>query len=86
VNSAKGVLEPPVHGGFKGNRGEFHGEDTDAGRPILCRFIWAVDCESPRWEQAFSTDQGAGWQTNWIMDFTRSSAWHMASAPDSWHG
>jgi hypothetical protein len=25
-----------------------------------------------RWEQAFSTDGGATWETNWIAEFTRT--------------
>lgn len=24
-----------------------------------------------RWSQAFSPDDGASWETNWIMEFTR---------------
>jgi hypothetical protein len=32
----------------------------------------AIPLESPRWEQAFSPDGGTTWETNWVMDFTRS--------------
>jgi hypothetical protein len=28
--------------------------------------------DAARWEQAFSADGGKTWETNWIMDFTRS--------------
>jgi hypothetical protein len=27
--------------------------------------------DAARWEQAFSTDQGENWETNWVADFTR---------------
>ena len=30
-----------------------------------------VNTPSPRWEQAFSLDEGNSWETNWTMDFTR---------------
>jgi hypothetical protein len=36
------------------------------------RFTWSgAATPTPRWEQAFSGDEGATWETNWIMDFTR---------------
>jgi hypothetical protein len=39
------------------------------------RFIWSgVTTTTPRWEQAFSEDDGETWETNWIMDFTRAEA------------
>ena len=34
ASSADGKLEPPVFGGFHGDRGEFYGEDQDNGRPV----------------------------------------------------
>lgn len=72
VNSNRGVLEPPVLGGFHGNVGTFVGEDTDDGVPVTVRFRWdALGPDSARWEQAFCRD-GHTWETNWIMDFTRS--------------
>ena len=42
------------------------------GRPIRVRFLWLhTATPTPRWEQAFSTDQGLTWETNWEMDFSR---------------
>jgi hypothetical protein len=68
-----GVLDPPVFGRFAGDVGVFEGEDTFAGRPILVRFTWSgVTTPAPRWEQAFSADAGATWETNWTMEFTRA--------------
>jgi hypothetical protein len=67
-----GELDPPVLGTFSGDTGLFVGEDTFEGRPILVRFIWSgVTTTTPRWEQAFSDDDGETWETNWVMDFTR---------------
>ena len=66
-------LDPPVTGGFEGGRGIFLGEDLFEGKPIQLRFLWSgIGGTSARWEQAFSADQGASWETNWIMDFTRA--------------
>jgi hypothetical protein len=71
VNDSSGLLFPPVHGGFSGDLGEFHGEDLDGGIPVHVRFRWWVaDKQRPRWEQAFSVD-GAVWETNWTMDLFR---------------
>jgi hypothetical protein len=71
-----GHLTPPVAGGFQGSPsgplGIFHGEDEFAGRAIRVRFVWSrIARDSARWEQAFSPDGGASWETNWFMDFTR---------------
>src|SRR5687767_14891266 len=67
-----GLLEPPVTGSFSGDTGIFEGEDTFENRPIRVRFTWSrVTSPRPRWEQAFSDDDGTTWETNWIMDFTR---------------
>ena len=68
-----GALDPPVFGSFTGDTGVFVGEDTFEGRPILVRFLWTdVGTPTPRWEQAFSDDDGETWETNWIMEFTRT--------------
>ena len=47
-------------------------DDIDAGKPIRVRFTWSnTNSATPRWEQAFSSDGGKTWETNWIMDFRR---------------
>jgi hypothetical protein len=67
-----GVLDPPLFGSFSGDVGVFEGTDTFGGRPILVRFVWSgVTTPTPRWEQAFSDDDGETWEGNWVMEFTR---------------
>jgi hypothetical protein len=62
-----------VLGRFENGLGTFLGDDTFDGRPIRVRFIWSgIAADAARWEQAFSADGGATWETNWIMDFRRS--------------
>jgi len=70
INSRSGVLFPPVHGGFAGQRGEFYGEDEDEGRPVQARFIWIRGRDTAHWEQAFRLE-GGDWETNWVMEFER---------------
>jgi hypothetical protein len=67
-----GQLFPPVHGRFEKGMGIFYGDDHFNGRPIRMRYVWSrITDKSPRWEQAFSLDEGNNWETNWTMDFTR---------------
>ncbi len=73
ADSVRGTLDTPMIGGFKDGRGEFYDQETFEGKSIFCRFIWSEITEtSCRWEQAFSADGGRTWETNWIMQFTRS--------------
>lgn len=68
-----GRIDVPMVGRFdaEGN-GLFLADDLFEGRPIRVRFLWLnTRSASPRWEQAFSVDQGASWETNWEMAFTR---------------
>jgi hypothetical protein len=72
ANSQTAVLFPPVVGRFEGGRGEFYGDDAEGGTPVRVRYIWSdITPTSAHWEQAFSTDQGKTWETNWIMELTR---------------
>ena len=62
----------PVRGRFEdtaeGRVGVFVAEDVQEGVPVLCRFRWTVlSPRSATWEQAFSTDGGTQWETNWTM-------------------
>ncbi|HLI14266.1 MAG TPA: DUF1579 domain-containing protein [Alphaproteobacteria bacterium] len=73
IDGRKAVLDPPVHGRFENGVGTFLGDDVLDGRPIRVRFIWtASTARGPRWEQAFSADGGATWETNWSMNFART--------------
>lgn len=63
----------PMVGSFKQGRGEFYDQELFEGKRIFVRFIWSPLSETAcRWEQAFSEDGGSTWETNWIMDFSRS--------------
>lgn len=73
ANSANGEISmPPTVGHFQGNKGEFFDKEDYNGKPIVVRYTWTVfSHDSCRWEQAFSTDDGKTWETNWIMENTR---------------
>ncbi len=65
-------LDAPMRGKFCDGVGTFFADDEFDGRPIRVRFLWShVTPRNCRWEQAFSTDGGATWESNWLMDFTR---------------
>ena len=65
-------VDAPMVGRFDGAVGSFHADELFDGRPIRVRFLWdRSKPEHPRWEQAFSTDGGASWETNWEMVFSR---------------
>lgn len=67
------AIGQPVHGRFEGGTGAFLGDDELHGRPIRVRFLWSgISAQAARWEQAFSGDGGATWETNWVMDFRRA--------------
>ena len=72
VSNRTGVLEPPVVGSFANGVGIFEGRDQHEGQPILVRYTWSeITNTGARWEQAFSTDEGRTWETNWVMVMTR---------------
>ena len=71
-SAAPGRLDPPVAGAFIGTVGEFVAHDTIAGVELEVRFMWEdLAPDAARWQQAFSLDGGATWDTNWVMDMTR---------------
>ena len=72
ASNSDGILQPPVVGSFVNGRGEFYSQELFESRSIFCRFICSHITEtSCRWEQAFSTDGGKTWETNWIAELTR---------------
>ena len=63
-------LDTPVVGTFSDHTGLFFANDMLDGQAIRVRFTWtATPGANPRWEQAFSNDEGASWETNWTMAF-----------------
>lgn len=63
---------PPTVGSFKNGRGEFYDQEDFNGKHITVRYLWTVPTpDTARWEQAFSTDGGKTWETNWTMQGTR---------------
>ncbi|MFC7024046.1 hypothetical protein ACFQHV_12925 [Promicromonospora thailandica] len=72
VNVRDGLLTPSVHGGFHDSLhrrvGVFYGDDVLGDRPIKVRFlVTRVSRDEARFEQAFSADGGATWETNWVV-------------------
>ncbi len=72
IDSRFARIEPPVTGSFADGVGVFLGPDTHDGRPVVCRYTWSdITADSVRWAQALSPDDGATWETNWLMEITR---------------
>jgi hypothetical protein len=64
----------PLVGHFERGVGLFYQviESPIDGKPVHVRFTWdEVASNSARWQQAFSFDAGATWDTNWIMEHRR---------------
>lgn len=69
-----GALDPPTRGRFEKGIGTFYWDGLVDGKPIRTRFLWSrISGTSARWEQAYSSDAGKTWETNWIMEFRRGS-------------
>jgi hypothetical protein len=67
-----GALDPPVKGRFEDGIGTFFSEGIVNGKTIRTRYTWSkMTGTSAHWEQAYSSDAGKTWETNWYMDFTR---------------
>lgn len=72
ADSVNGFDPHPAIGEFKDERGEFYSQEFFEGKSILCRITWSkITATACHWEQAFSTDGGRTWETNWITDFER---------------
>ncbi|QTH73574.1 DUF1579 domain-containing protein [Pseudoalteromonas xiamenensis] len=68
------TLDTPVVGQFSNGIGHFFADDQYDGKPIRVRFIWdSTNPELPKWEQAFSDDNGNTWEVNWQMTFRAKS-------------
>jgi hypothetical protein len=64
-------MSVPTIGEFKNGRGEFFDQEPLNGRAILVRFVISdITPTSCHFEQAFSDDGGATWETNWVATDT----------------
>ena len=53
---------------------ELYPQEVFEDRHLFNRFIWTVDGpDACRGAQAYSTDGGRSWETNWILEFTRKT-------------
>jgi hypothetical protein len=67
-----GRLDPPVVGRFRDGIGLFECDDVIDDVPLKVRFTWKdITDESATWEQSFSFDEGATWDTNWVTRHSR---------------
>jgi hypothetical protein len=74
TNGKSGKLGVPTVGKFKNGRGEFYDQEEFQGKTIFVRYVWFdIRPDSAKFEQAFSTDGGKSWETNWITTLTRES-------------
>ncbi len=73
ASAPRGLVTVPNVGAFDDDGvGDFFSNEEYDGTPIVCRYRWTKAWNAGcRWEQAFSTDARATWQTNWVMEFTR---------------
>ncbi len=66
-------LDAPMQGKFVDGIGTFYADEFFKGKAIKVRFLWiSHQVDKPRWEQAFSQDNGKTWETNWIMEFSKA--------------
>jgi len=75
ASARDGRIGEPVVGGFENGVGRFYGHEVLDGRAVFVRYIWdAIAPGACRWQQAFSPDGGATWETNWVMEFARRAS------------
>jgi hypothetical protein len=73
ASAATGELGTPVIGGFDGGVGTFYGHEVYRDCAVFVRYTWdSIEADRCRWQQAFSADAGASWETNWTMEFSRA--------------
>jgi hypothetical protein len=73
ASSNSGSLSTPMVGAFTNGRGEFYDQEPYNGRMIFVRFVFTdVTANAHRDEQAFSSDGGKTWETNWINKSRRA--------------
>ncbi|NZA26225.1 SgcJ/EcaC family oxidoreductase [Luteimonas sp. SJ-92] len=74
TNARQGHVGEAMVGGFTDGRGLFYNTEIFEGRPVQVRFVFSdITASTFRLEQAFSADDGASWEANWIATFARDT-------------
>jgi len=72
VNIENGSIGMPMIGTFAQGRGVFYDEETINGRAVQVRNIYSgATAHTYHFEQAFSSDDGKSWETNFAADLSR---------------
>lgn len=67
-------LGEPGLGRFENGVGTFLSDESFEGRPVKVRGRFtSLSPDLAQWEQAFSPDGGATWETNWVMRYSRTA-------------
>ena len=75
ASSGEGALGAPMHGAFAGGVGTFYDREAFKGRTVTVRWVFSnITADSYHFEQAFSGDGGATWESNFVAHVTRTSA------------
>lgn len=71
--SSEGVMGPTLIGEFRNGRGEFYDQEPALhGRTVWVRQVWSdITPTTHHFEQAFSSDGGKTWETNFMATLTR---------------
>ena len=71
ATSGSGVRSVPMVGRFSGRQGTFYDQEPYGGRMIWVRFtIFPTSPTSAQSEQAFSSDDGRTWETNFVNHYS----------------
>ncbi len=74
LSTGTGYFSAPAYGRFANGRGEFYDTEQIGDRTVLVRGVWSgITATSAKFEQAFSSDGGRTWETNWITTTIHSS-------------
>lgn len=81
MNVDDGSVGARMLGGFAGGRDAFYDRERINGRAVEVRNIYSgATADTYHFEQAFSSDDGKRWETNFIADLTRDATAAMTPA------